>query len=355
MGDGGHSMPDAAPLNAILEAAIQAPSADNHHHVRIKQSGDVLRFEYAEEELPSQGGYKRVLLLLSLGAMAENLAVAASHFGLRAGQRLFPDPSAPNCLMEVEFAPGGAKGNPLWPMIPLRHTNRRVIFHGPKVREQERLELESAVEEGQGCNLAWLDAPGIKRRALRLMWRAEAERFRLPHLHAELFSAIRFDLGWQATADEGLPPGALGIEKPLRPFFALMRHWQVMRALNFLGFHYFLGWRASWLPARLAPHVGVISVQSLDDSSVCEAGRSFQRLWLVATRQGHVIQPLPASALYALEGARQEGIQEGILKSIKAGWNDLLRDAYPLMVFRMGNALPLPVASGRKPLAAYLY
>jgi hypothetical protein len=345
---------DQESLQFILESAILAPSADNQHRIRFKLDGNTIQVHYTDAVLPPQGGYKWVLILLSLGAVAENLAIAASHVGMGAETTLYPDVSQPLLVMQIHLQPNQATGDPLWQAIPLRHTNRKVRFRGPKMTGAEQDELGAAVLANPACELVWLDEPARRRQALRLMHRAETERFRNRFLHEELFSAIRFDVGWHASCAEGLPPGALGVEPPLRPFFALLRHWPVMRLVNLLGAHHMLGWRSCDLPCRLAPHLGLLAVKNIDSQPVFDAGRSFQRLWLAATVQGRVLQPMPASALYALEGARLEGIPDTLIRRLQVGWRRILPGGYPLMIFRMGRAPSSAVATERKPLAFYL-
>ena len=343
-----------AELRAILESALLAPSADNCHPLRFMAVNGVLRAHHTGTELPPLGGYKRALLLLSLGALAENLTIAASRFGLKANTTFFPPHAPDDCLLQVSFVQADTQGDPLDAAIPLRHTNRRVFFRGPPLDERERGELDAAVTGFPGCEFSWLDTPALRSRAISIMRLAEEERFRCRVLHQELFATIRFDVGWHRTCDEGLPPGALGVERPLRPFFAMMRYWPVMRAFNLLGAHRLLGWRASGLPARLAPNLGMIAVKNPDDLSICVAGRAFQRLWLTVTKQGRVLQPLPASVLFAFNGAVQEGIPINLQKRLRQGWQELFPRINPIMLFRIGLAADLAVATGRKPLTAYI-
>ena len=108
-----------------------------------------------------------------------------------------------------------------------------------------------------------------------------------------------------------------------------------------------LGWRACDLPCRLAPHLGLLAVKNTDSQSVFDAGRSFQRLWLAATSQGRVLQPMPASALYALDGAHAEGIPAELQHNLAEGWKANLNGVIPLMLFRMGVANLLSIVAGR--------
>lgn len=339
---------DQEQLCLILESAILAPSADNFHRVRFQVTEDTIQIRYTGAA-PPPGGYKQALAFLSLGAMSENLTVAASRFGIRAESLLFPDPTQPDWVVQIHLQSHQVVADPLWQAIPLRHTNRRVRFRGPKMTGAEQSELDAAAHTHPGCQLVWLDEPPLRKRALRLMRLAETERFHNRLLHEELFSAIRFDIGWRRTCEEGLPPGALGVEPPLRGLFALLRHWPVMHLANRIGAHHLLGWRSCDLPCRLAPHLGLLAVKNPDTASIFAAGRAFQRLWLMATRQGRVLQPMPASALYALEGAMDESISAGLHHTLVAGWQVCLGAVTPLMLFRMGRASQLPITAGRPP------
>lgn len=220
--------------------------------------------------------------------------------------------------------------------------------------DAEQGELDAAARNYPACQLVWLDEPARRKQVLRLMHRAETERFHNRLLHEELFSAIHFDVGWHATCPEGLPPGALGVEPPLRAFFALLRHWPIMRLANLLGAHHMLGWRSCDLPCRLAPHLGLLAVRHNDNQAVFDAGRVFQRLWLATTSQGRVLQPMPASALFALGGARAEGIPADLQRDLAEGWKTSLCGDTPLMLFRIGLAQPSPIVTGRRVLGDYL-
>jgi hypothetical protein len=354
-GPGRHSMaPDQEQLRFILDSAILAPSADNQHRIRFRLSENTIHVRLSQALPLADGGYKRVLALLSLGSVAENLTIAASRFGIQAETTLCPDPKNPALIMEIRLQADQAVVDPLWQVIPLRHTNRQVWFHGPKMSAAEQGELGAAVYPQSACQLVWLDEPAQRGCALRLMRHAETERFRNRLLHDELFSAIRFNVGWHATCSEGLPPGALGVEVPLRGFFTLLRKWPIARLANLLGAHHLLGWRSCALPCRLAPHLGVLAVKDSDNKSVFAAGRAFQRLWLTVTHQGRVLQPMPASALYALDGSPAEGIPEKLQQDLAMRWENELAGAKPLMLFRIGIAKAPSVVAGRPPTDAFL-
>ncbi len=336
----------------ILEASLLAPSADNHHRLLFETRENEVLVWSEPGRLRNLTGYKRTLDLISLGAVIENIALRASAYSLEALVELLP-PDKLDLVARILFQPTSNTPDPLHAAIPLRHTNRR-FFKGPAASPETLRSIQEEAGRISGCNLDWLDTTEQRSKALQLIRRAEGERFRTQVLHAELFENIRFSVGWNQTCDEALPPGALEIEPPLRFLFRTLRHWPVMRALNFILVYKQLGWRAGDLPCRLSPHLGVISTRSLTDTDQINAGRSFQRVWLRSTTYGLALQPMPASVLYAQHAAIDQGILDKLQRYLQAGWEELTPMRIPLMVFRMGNAPAPEIVTGRKPLDTYL-
>jgi hypothetical protein len=344
----------APALREILHAGLLAPSADNHHHLRFEPTAEGLRLWSEAGRLATLAGYKRTLELVSLGAVIENMTLRASAFKLETSIDFFP-PCQADLIARIRFepAPSAFEPDPLHAAIPLRHTNRR-FFSGPPASHETLQAIEAAVRKIPGCSLDWLDSPERRTKALRLIRLAEGERYRNPVLHAEIFENIRFDLGWHQSCEEALPPGALEVEAPLRPFFRLLRHWPVMRVLNLVGVYWQLSWRVGDLPCRFAPHLGVISAPSLADQDQIDAGRAFERVWLTLAQLGFAVQPMPASALYAHTAAPDQGIAHHLQARLHAGWLELQPGRTPLMVFRTGRARTPSLVSGRHPLDYYL-
>jgi hypothetical protein len=241
--------------------------------------------------------------------------------------------------------------DPLAPAIPLRHTNRR-FFSGPALSPAQKVELERELSAQSDATLVWLDAPDIRRRALRLIWLAEAERFRTRALHSELFSALRFDVGYRASSTEGIPIGAAEIELPARPLFRLLKSWPVMRALNVVGLYRGMGFRAAYLPARSSPHLGLIAGRGELPSVAIAAGRALERVWLKATQLGFALQPMAAAALYTRP--EFQAVTGHVRTELQAEWQKIAGEVLPLMVFRLGHARAPSVRTGRPPLSSFL-
>jgi nitroreductase len=334
-------------LERILSAAILAPSADNHHLFRFAILADRIVMK-KDEAFRSSHAQTRLLAHISLGAAGENIALQASCFGKKVDIDWLETGDA---ICEIRLVDSDDPPDRLADAIALRHTNRR-FFRGPPLAPAEQADLEREVEQVPNVCLVWLDRPVERRKALRLIRLAEAERFRSPALHAELFSSLRFDVGPRSSCEQGIPIGAAEIELFARPFFRLLRRWPVMRALNVLHAHALLGLRAAYFPARLSPHLGVVVAHGDMPHAAISAGRALQRFWLRATQLGMAFQPFAAAALYA----RPEftSVSPHTRAALQAGWAELVPLGVPLMAFRLGHSDAPSVRAGRPALAHFL-
>lgn len=350
-------LPETGALEQILAAGILAPTADNRPVVRYRVLDDAVELVACDTAQWSEQPHRRVLGLLAAGAMLENLALRSAALGQRLQPALQPDPARAELLATLRWQPGAPARDPvndaLNGAIEGRHTNRR--FYRRAAVAPAALEQVTAAAEGiDGAALRWLD--GLPRQhALRAIRIAEGERFRRRALHAEMFGSIRFDVGWHASADEGLPPGALEVEPLLRAGFAWMRHWPVMRAAQLLGVHRLLGVRAGWLPCAMAPRLGmVVAQQRLGDTGWLLAGRVFERVWLAAQVQGLALQPMAAVAALSQQRPGAGWVSAAVQAQLQAASRAFCGPGEHLcMLFRMGHADTPSVVSSRGLPARY--
>ncbi|HET9046526.1 MAG TPA: hypothetical protein VFO33_06185, partial [Casimicrobiaceae bacterium] len=221
-------------IQTLATAGIQAPSADNRHGVRFEATADAIYVVATAESLQPMPEHRRAFLEFSVGAIAENMRLEAARLSLSCNvqtSNAWPHDGRMATLQLV--ARDGGKPEPIGEALFDRHTNRR-LYRRARVPPPDLARLASAIDT-PGVAVRWLDHPDERRIALRLIRIAEAERFRRPKLHRELFDAIRFDVGWEASCESGLPPGALEVEPPLRGAFRMLRHWPLQRVLNAAG------------------------------------------------------------------------------------------------------------------------
>jgi hypothetical protein len=190
--EAGFSIPDslAPEVLSIVEAAVLAPSADNHHTFLIRAS---------KERIDLTGGpayvgapyHRKILSLISFGAAVENMMLRAARLGISAGLAWWPEGADRDPIARLTLAPGERVASALEAAIPSRHTNRSVVFSGPHLDAEQQAAFSHLVSDIPGAELFWFTEGADRNKLLRLIWIAETERFHTAPLHAELFGSIR--------------------------------------------------------------------------------------------------------------------------------------------------------------------
>lgn len=330
-------------VQALLQAGLCAPSADNRHTLRFAWRGDTLQMLSTDASSWEGLPHRRLLAHLAYGAVLENLRLRSLEWGLALHERVFPEAAEPHRIAELQWTATSQPVDPLSAHIETRHTNRR-FYQRARLPPATLQSLTAAALRVPGTQLRWLDERAQRRAALRAIRLAETERFRRRELHHELFSAVRFDVGWSGTTDVGLPPAALEIELPMRAPFAALRSWRLMRSASLLGLHHALGMRAGYLPAALAPHIGLVLAEGrpgAEPGAALDAGRAMQRVWLAAQAQGLALQPMAAATVLLAQQPVGEWVRAAVQGQIEAAMDAATPESngyIPCLLFRLGKA-----------------
>lgn len=345
--------PPTELLRQILAAGIRAPSAENVHYLRFQVLDDSVRLIATDHASWAEHPHRRMLAVMSYGAVIENMALRSTALGFALAATLCQNAGEPQVFADLQWTATAAPPDTLNAKIESRHTNRR-FYRRAAVPGQVLHLIAAAASEVSGAKLLWLDDAIRRGLALKAIRIAETERFKQRALHAELFGAVRFELGWNNSCDEWLPPAALQVEPPMRTPFAVLRHWRVMRIAIGLGVHHALGLRTGFLPCALAPHIGLIVAGG--DAANFQAGRAFQRVWLAAASLNFALQPMAAATALV----RQEPGNGWVSAGVKAELQRLLfalypaQTAQPYMLFRLGRSATPSAVTGRRRVTDYI-
>lgn len=351
----------SSPLLQILDLARWAPSGDNTQPWRF-EIVDEHRFvihghdtrEHCVYDLdghPSQ---------LSIGALIETAAIAATAHGLRLEVSRRPDSPETHPLFDATLVPdAGLRPSPLVDAIPRRSVQRKP-FDTTALSATQRQALDAAMPAGY--RLHWLDTPALRRQAARLMFSNARIRLTIP----EAYEVHRQIIHWGARySEDRVPSQALGVDAMSVAIMRFGMHsWQRVSFLNrFAAGTVLPRLQMDWWPAlRCAAHVAILAdapPRGIDDHVA--AGRAVQRLWLTITQQGLQHQPEVTPLVfgrYAREGrvfTTQPGAAEQAAR-LAAELDTLLAGAAARAVWigRVGHG-PAPTArSGRLPLARLL-
>jgi molybdopterin/thiamine biosynthesis adenylyltransferase len=297
----------ATVMEQILDLARWAPSGDNTQPWRFEIAGErhlvVHGFDTRDHCVYDLTGHPSQI---SLGALLETVAIAASAHGLKANVRRRPDSPEEKPVFDIRFEPDtGLRPDPLLPYIRHRSVQRRPLSARP-LTGREKASLEAAV--GEGFRVLWLEGFSNRWRAARLMFANAKLRLTLP----EAYRVHREVIQWNARfSEDRIPDRAVGVDPlTLRLMRWTMRSW---RRVEF--FNRYLG--GTWLPRieldlipslACAAHFVILSPtppRSPDD--YVAAGRAAQRFWLVATRLCLQVQPEMTPLVFA--GYAREGVR----------------------------------------------
>jgi len=285
-------------MEQILELARWAPSGDNTQPWRFEildarrlvVHGHDTRDHcvYDLDGHPSQ---------ISLGALLETMAIAASTFELEMRSMRHSDTPDTRPTFSVEFLPApGMEADPLVDAILPRAVQRRALSRRP-LTATEKNALLAALPDGY--RVRWLEGPQ-RLDAARLMFRNAKLRLTMPEAH-RVHQAI---IEWNARySEDRIPDQALGADAmTTRLMRWVMQDWKRVRFFN------------TWLAGTLAPRLQMDLIpalacaahfvlvagrkpQRIDD--YVAAGRAMQRFWLTATAQGLQLQPELTPLIFA--------------------------------------------------------
>lgn len=284
-------VPKLTTLETILDVARWAPSGDNtqvwrfeivNHRCVVVHGFDTWdHCVYDVHGRPSQ---------IALGALLENVRIAASTHGLRA--EVARDLMAPERTPRFEIkliADATVQGDPLAPFIPVRSVQRRPM----KRRALTATELSALEDAVRGrFDIAWL--PGIRAKVKMALLLSRAARLRLTA--REAYEVHRAVIAWNAThSHDRVPDQSVGLD----PLSLRVMRWGLasfdrVEMLN----RYFGGTIVPRIELDILPALACAGhfvlrartkARTVDDWVA--AGSALQRLWLTATSLGLQLQP----------------------------------------------------------------
>lgn len=284
-------MDSRATLLQILDFARWAPSGDNTQPWRFEILGAnhvvVHGFDTRDHCVYDLDGHPSQI---SIGAMIETAAIAASHHQLRLQARRRADSPQTRPIFDLEFiADPALAADPLLASIKTRSVQRRPLKTRP-LTVQHKQAFETAV--GPDYSVAWLESTGDRLKVAKMLFHSAKIRLVTP----EAYRVHKDIIEWQAQfSEDRVPDQALGTDPmTTRLMRFVMQSWDRVEMFN----RFFAGtWapriQLDFVPAlACAAHFLLLAktpAHTIDD--YVAAGRATQRFWLTATHLGLMLQP----------------------------------------------------------------
>ena len=302
------------PVESILEQARWAPSGDNTQPWRFEII-DSHQFVVHGEDTRNHCVYdlQGHASQLSIGALLENIDIAASVHGLKplVSRRSGIQDSHPTFDIEL-IQDEGIEKDILAPFIMKRSVQRRAM-HLRSLSRGERDVLESALPSGY--KVLWLE--GLKGRAMasRLAFKSAGLRLTLP----EAYPTHRDVIDWKHTefSKDRIPAQAVGFDPlTLRLTRWAMTSWRRVSFLNrYLGGTLLPRIQLDVIPGIFCAAHFVLYAQERPGTveEFVAAGRAMQRFWLTAASLGLNIQPGMTPLIfheYVMDGIKFSSVEK---------------------------------------------
>ncbi|MGH7847739.1 MAG: hypothetical protein ACREQW_21565 [Candidatus Binatia bacterium] len=337
-------------IGALLKAGIQAPSGDNMQPWRFHWDGDALEIILDAKRDESLFNVRQLASVVALGAVVENLALAASTYGYRAEVQYFPGGNSSDVVTRIQFH-AGAQPEPLAAAIFARCVNRRSYDRRAVLTPEATAALTNEALLFPGIGIGWVTDLARRKRLARITARGDRLLFENAEVHGHLFSCIRWTQNEAEKTRDGLPLSTLELNGVDALMFPKLKHWSLVRRLNFLGLSRVVAMKSGAL-IRTSSAVGLITVPDASPEAFLQAGRAFERVWLRATLEKLSFQPMTGFVLLQLRcrlGDRH-GLTEEQVELLASTAKELaavfpgLEGKMPALMFRVGKA---PAPSGR--------
>jgi len=305
-------------LEEIIDLARWAPSGDNTQPWRFEilneQHLRVHGFDTREDCVYDFRGHPSQI---ALGALLENLSLAAGKFNLEACLSLGSDSHDEHLVFDVLFSTrkSGVLPDYLYEHIRNRTVQRRPYRTTPLADDQKSA-LSASL--GEAHDVLWLE--GLSQRLFMAKLNSLAGKLRLSI--PEAYAVHRKVVKWKARfSDDRVPDEAIGMD-PLSLILMrwIMKSWSRVDFFNtYFGATILPRVELDFLPALACAAHFVILRKTPPDMPIdyVTSGRAIQRLWLTATGLGLQLQPEMSALIfrsYAVYGASL---------SIKSGANEV--------------------------------
>jgi nitroreductase len=346
-----------ARLEALIDAAVRAPSGDNTQPwcfvLDPDQGRVILRLDEGRDQSPMNAGQR--MARIAAGAALENLLHTARlhDWAVELESAGGPD------LAMVHLVGGPPCEIKATGALVARVTNRR-LYDARPVGSESLDELARQTEAVGGVSAQWIVGRDRLLPLARLIGRADALMFGEPSMRRSFLSQVRFDAPPDSPVAEGLSLASLELSAVDRFALRVMKR-TPDRLLKIGGAARVFEAKARGLVASASGLCLVVGPDSSEPTDV-DVGRVMQRAWLALTARGMAAQPM--MSLLVLENVLEHGsptlvgaLGRDRLTALFTDFRSLLPEIggdRPAFLMRFGFAPAPSGRTGRRPVQAVI-
>ena len=330
---------------ALIEAAIAAPSADNNQPWKFKSGENWIAVYWdLSKKLPSD--VDGMFDLMALGAAIENIVVKLQSLGYKAELQLAEiackdtqnNTAQIRQIAKITFAKHEAENNThekLAGYISARRTTRDTYSTKPIPQDQLQ-EITAASVQHDDIKLCWMTDRAKINSLASLVALSDSLRFRYRDFHEELHRQLRLSAAHAEQTRDGLDYRTLGLPLGGRTVLRLIRSWQTMSLLSKFGMASLMAAPSKRL-VRNSGAIGLIYLDTRTPHSMIRGGQTMQRMWRHATQLGLSVHPLGSLPVFLANNNLPTELLP-IVKQIRTNAQQVLPPSRSLlqMAFRIG-------------------
>ena len=344
----------------IIEAGIQAPSADNMQPWRFMLLANGLELWINEKSKGHFFDHKDIATYYSCGAVLENIVSYSKFLNLEATVNF--NKSGSNKIAEIFFREkSNYQEDNLSKAIFQRCTDRNLFKFKEKIPQTVINNLKAIFQTTTAYQLYDYGEPKMKQEMTEIITAVDAIRFSHEKIHHDFYEILRFGKTASILKD-GLAENTLGVESIFVPPLKLLKSWSITKTLNYFGLHHLMAFRSTWLPMKSSSNI--MAITHSGPANYIEFGKVMQSFWLNATLAGLSVQPLGAMPLLLSRIELSNGLglnqkQINKLISLKNRFcqitSNFNKDTDQMvMLFRLGYSKKTPYRSFRKSVEFFL-
>jgi len=287
-------------IDALVEAAIAAPSAGNNQPWKIYYRNGVLFLFHDKIKSWSWGDYYEMGSHMSLGSALENVRLQARALGLAVDETIFPLEQNPALIAASRFSPSGELVTPqtldLAKYVFVRNTNRKLA---------KRIQLDDSFYEGmrevvslfENVKLYYTQDEHKLDELADII--AECDKIRLLNElgHEEFYHEIRWNKADATKTRNGVELDAVDITASEKAGFRVAQDWKAVKLLA--------QWdkgdafkKMSLDGIKCASGIVILTIPKFDHQTLIQAGKAAERAWIFANQQNVAVHPLLSTAFF---------------------------------------------------------
>lgn len=309
-------------INEIIGRAVYAPSGENAQPWKFEVRNDVLHVYNIPELDNSLYNASQLGSYIAHGALIENIDLIARHNALTASVSLFPNKSIPNLIASITFEKSNDSDSEtelLYQSITQRCTNRKA-YESVTLPSSLRKKI-LGTETGHSVSIYLAEEADKQREIAHAASVNERLLFEVPEMTNFFFSHIQWSLEEHERNSRGFFIDTLELEPPQLFVMKLLRNNFFQRLFRKIGIAKMIAEDNAKRYMTASAH-GCIVISGSNPQDYIQAGRAFQRVWLIVTAEKWSMQPMTGLLfLY-------RSISEGRVMPFDHVQQNLIRQAY---------------------------